>query len=295
MKPKLIPCFDSAPATAAMDFAIQAITALHRKLFPPRPEVNKFVYLLYGIHNMSTPGGFKITAGSTHSLLNKEHLFQRHLASPREVIFGQNIEHQMYCHLLCALGDSALIDGIESAYASGLVRAFSMLESKWEQLCDDLENGFPSSEISDAAMRESVVKLLDAYEVPERELMSAMESFQLEIRNDMGMEIVEYSSFLESDTSPKQLKLFIEIEKFMFPQQEKLQESVQAFTRCCSSLENGLGVFYKLQRGRGQIAPLLVSVVKPGAFDKILQVAIENGASAGQYKPPKIIRNSGNC
>ncbi|KAJ4841077.1 hypothetical protein Tsubulata_050493, partial [Turnera subulata] len=94
MKPKLIPYFDSAPATAAMDIAVQAFTALHRKLFPPRPEVNKFLYLLYGIHNMSTPGGFKITAASTHSLLNKENLFQRHLASPREVIFGQDYEHQ---------------------------------------------------------------------------------------------------------------------------------------------------------------------------------------------------------
>ncbi|KAJ4839651.1 hypothetical protein Tsubulata_045154 [Turnera subulata] len=420
MKPKLIPYFDSAPATAAMDIAVQAFTALHRKLFPPRPEVNKFLYLLYGIHNMSTPGGFKITAASTHSLLNKENLFQRHLASPREVIFGQDYEHQMYCHLLRALGDSDLIDGIQAPYAIGLVRAFAMLESRWEQLCDDLENGFPSLEISDAAMRESVVKLLggprvdlsrriqmicekknwggivsklwpnlryvkcvttgsmkqyyskikyyagdvmvlggeyfssecvgginwditqppettrflmlptaacfeflpfesdrssttatveetvdfsgveegklyelvvttykglyryrlgdivrvvgfhnsspliefvmratkDAYEVTERDLMSAIESFQLEIGNHMGMEIVEYSSFLEADTSPNQLKFFIEIEKFKFPQAGKLQELIEALKRCCSSLENGLGVYYKLQRHSCEIAPL---------------------------------------
>ncbi|KAJ4822230.1 hypothetical protein Tsubulata_019882 [Turnera subulata] len=162
MKPKLIPCFDSAPATTAMDIAIQGITALHRKLFPPRPEVNKILFLLYGIHNITTPGGFKITAASTHSLQDKENLFQRFLVSPRrEVIFGQNFEHQMYCrHLLCALGDSDLIDGIQASYAIGLVRAFAMLESRWEQLYDDLENGFPSLEISDAAMRESVCKVL---------------------------------------------------------------------------------------------------------------------------------------
>ncbi|KAJ4824485.1 hypothetical protein Tsubulata_033135 [Turnera subulata] len=461
MKPKLIPCFDSAPDTAALHFAVKGITALHRKLFPPRPEVNKILWFKYGIHNTTTPGGFQITAASTHYLLNKENPVQRDLASPREVIFGKNFEHQMYCHLLCGLGISDLIDGIQSPYAMGLVGAFGMLVSRWEQLCDDLENGLPSLEISDAAMRESVAKVLGgprvdlsrrvrmicekndwggivsklwpnaryvkcvttgtmkqyyskvkyyagdqvmviggeyfssecvvginwditqppettrflmlpsaayfeflpfdpdrsstaaaaagggeetvdfsgveegkmyelvvttyrglyryrlgdivrvvgfhnssplieyvgraakgAYEVTERELMSAMESFQLEIRNHIAMEIVEYSSFLESDTSPKQLKIFVEIDNFMFPEAEKLQqELVEALKRCCSSLENGLGVFYKVQRSRGQIGPLLVSVVKPDSFDRILQVAIEKGAPASQYKPPKIIRS----
>ncbi|KAJ4823992.1 hypothetical protein Tsubulata_039250 [Turnera subulata] len=454
MKPKLIPGFDSALATAALHIAFHGITALHQKLFPPRPEVNKMLWFIYGFDvTTTTPGGFKITPLSTHVILSKDSRIQHLLTSPREVIYGKNFEHQIYCHLLCALGESDMIDGIQSAYASGLVRAFGMLQSKWEQLCDDLENGFPSLEISDAAMRESVVKLLggprvdlsrrirmiceennwggivsklwpnvryvkcvstgsmkqyysklkyyagevmvlggdygasecivainsdatlppektryvmlptsayfeflpfdpdrsiaageetvefsgvekgkmyelvvttyggfyryrlgdvvrvvgfhnsaplieyvmraakSAYEITERDLMSAMESFQLEIRNHMAMEIVDYCSFLEADTSPKQLKVFIEIEKFMFPQEEKLHESVETLKMCCSSLENGMGVFYRLQRQSGEIAPLLVSVVKPGTFDRILQLATENGSPAGQYKPPKIIRN----
>ncbi|KAJ4834944.1 hypothetical protein Tsubulata_038895 [Turnera subulata] len=461
MRPKLIPYFDSAPSRAASYIAHQGSTAILQKLFPPRPDVNKILWFLYADDVTTTPGGFKVMGASTYPLQNKENSLQRLLASPREVIFGKDIEHQMYCHLLCALGESDLIDGIQSAYACGLVRAFGMLESKWEQLCDDLENGFPSLEISDASMRESVGKVLGGprvdfsrrirmicekqknwggivsklwpnvryvkcvttgsmkqyyskikyyagdvmvlggdyfasecvvginldiseppettrfvmlptaayfeflpfdsdrssataaagpeetvdfsgveegkmYElvvtthrglyryrlgdivrvvgfhnsspliefvmrapksasdvVTERDLMSAVESFQLEMRNAMELEVVEYSSFLESDTRPKQLKVFIEIEKFLFLQEEELQESVEALKMCCSSLENYLGVVYKVQRDRDEIAPLLVSVVKPGSFDRILQVATKNGAPAGQYKPPKIIRNQG--
>ncbi|KAJ4829135.1 hypothetical protein Tsubulata_011825 [Turnera subulata] len=395
MKPKLIPCFDSALATDALKTTLQGLAAFHQKLFPPRPRVNKILWFLYDVDNATTPSGFQITSASFHFLLKENSLLHR-LSSPREVIFGQNIEHQMYCHLLCALGDSDVIDGVRSFYARLLVRAFGMLESKWEQLCNDLENGFPSLEISDAAMRESVCKVLGgprvdlsrrirmickennwagivsklwpniryvkcvstgsmkqyysklkyyagevmvlggdygasecivainldatqppettryvmlpteayfeflpfdsdrssaaaaggqetvdfsgveegkmyelvvttykglyryrlgdivrvvgfhnsspliefvmrspkgAYEVMETDLISAMESFQLELRNHMGMEIVEYTTFLESDTCPKQLKFFVEIENFMFLQQEKLQESVEALQR----------------------------------------------------------------
>ncbi|EEF37624.1 conserved hypothetical protein [Ricinus communis] len=54
----------------------------------------------------------------------------------------------------------------------------------------------------------------------------------------------------------------------------------------------GLGGLYKVQRDRGEIGPLLITMVKPGSFDRILQMAVENGVPASQYKPPKIIRNS---
>lgn len=47
-----------------------------------------------------------------------------------------------------------------------------------------------------------------------------------------------------------------------------------------------------MQRDRSEIGPLLVYIVKPGSFDRIFQMAVENGAQASQYKPPKIIRNS---
>ena len=44
-------------------------------------------------------------------------------------------------------------------------------------------------------------------------------------------------------------------------------------------------------RDKGEIHPLSLSILKCGSFDSLLQVTIENGAAASQYKPPKIIRN----
>lgn len=64
----------------------------------------------------------------------------------------------MYCHLLCGLRNYEFIDGIISPYAIGLIRAFSFFESKWEQLCDDLENGYPCLDITEVAMRDSVTE-----------------------------------------------------------------------------------------------------------------------------------------
>ncbi|KAJ6401146.1 hypothetical protein OIU84_016538 [Salix udensis] len=277
------------------------------------------------------------------------------------------------------------IDGIRAAYAAGLIRAFSMLESKWEKLCDDLESGFPSLETADAAMKESVVEFLGGpqvdlsrrireicaesnwggilsklwpnaryvkavttgsmkqyypklkhyagdvmilggrllcirmlpgyqlgypattrgvkvgkmYEVAvttyrglyryrlgdivsvvgfhnssplvefmmrapktadeiitEKDLTSAVDSFQ----HSTAAEVVEFASFSDFELSPKQLKVFIEFrEGCVFLQEEKLQESAAALRSCCSSLENGMGEIYKVQRDRGEVGPLVVS------------------------------------
>ncbi|CAI8614141.1 unnamed protein product [Vicia faba] len=83
-------------------------------------------------------------------------------SSPLQVMLGSNVDHQMYCHHLCGLRNFDVIDGISTPYAIGLIKAFGFLESKWEQLCDDLDCGYPSYEISDLEMREGVINTLDA-------------------------------------------------------------------------------------------------------------------------------------
>lgn len=427
------------------------------RLFPPRPSANKILWFIYADNVTITKGGFKVMAASSypfHNISNANLSQLTFSASPREVILGSNVEHQMYCHLLCGLRNSYFIDGIRAPYAIGLIKVFYLLESKWKQLCDDLEHGFPNLEISDAAMRSSVTKVLDgpqlelskrvrsifqeenwggivkklwpnvryvrcvttgsmeqyypklkhyAKDVPvlggdyfaseccvginldimqppettrfvmlptaayfeflpydpekidaiseetvdfssvevgkmyevvvttfrgfyryrlgdivrvvgfynsspqvefvmrapkalfdiitERDLMSAIESFQLVLRNEMAMEITEFASFLDLNLSPKRLKVFVEVRKESMFMQEKLQESVVVLRRICSDIEDNLGGLYKVQRDRGETGSLLVTVIKPGSFETLSQVAIKNGAPASQYKPTKIIRN----
>ncbi|XP_057963817.1 probable indole-3-acetic acid-amido synthetase GH3.6 [Malania oleifera] len=457
MKSKMIPYFDSAPSKAASFLAHQGSNAILRRLFPPRPTVNKILCFIYSGNVRRTKGGYKVMAASAfplHSNNANSSVFN-YCVSPREVILGSDVQHQMYCHLLCGLRNCDFVDGLHAPYAIGLIRAFSLLEFKWEQLCEDLEHGFPSSEISDLTMRDSVIKALggpqpdlskrirsicgekewvgilgklwpnaryikcvstgsmeqyypklkyyagelpilggdyfaseccvamnlkiiqppkltrfvmlpsaayfeflpfelnkpnDAdeetvdfsgvevgktYEVvittfrglyrcrlgdivrivgfhnsspeiefvsrapksrneifTERALMSAMESFQAELRIVTMTEVIDFTSFFDLDLKPKQLKIFVEVrEGSIFLQEEKLKESVVVLKRCCSSLEDGLQGIYQSMRGRSELGPLLLFIVEPGTFDRLLQVAIKNGAPASQYKPPKIIRN----
>ncbi|XP_062086385.1 probable indole-3-acetic acid-amido synthetase GH3.6 isoform X2 [Humulus lupulus] len=460
MKPKLIPYYDSHLSKSASYIAHQGSAAILRRLFPPRPSVNKFIGFIYADNVTTTKLGFKVMAASAFPFRNNSsnaaswaHFAS--ISSPKEVILGSNVEHQMYCHLLCGLRNSDLIDSIRAPYAIGLIRAFSLLESKWTQLCDDLENGFLSSEISDVAMRDSVIEVLGGpqlelskrvkaicqeknwggivrklwpnirfvkcvttgsmkqyypklkhfagetpllggdyfasecciginlnitqppdttrfvllptaayfeflpfdfnqissvceqtvdisdvevgkmYEVivttyrgfyryrlgdivrvvgfynsspevefvmrvpksqfdiiTERDLMSAIEICQLVMKNKnaLGPEITEFSSFLDLELNPKQLKVLVEVgEERMFVE-EKLEESLIVLREVCSILEDNLGSLYRVKRDKGEVGSLLLTVVKPGSYAKLSQVAIENGISASQYKPPKIIQ-----
>jgi auxin responsive GH3 gene family len=379
-------------------------------------------------------------------------------SSPLEVIIGSNVEQQMYCHLLCGLRNLDVIDGISTPYAIGLIKAFSFLESKWEQLCVDLDCGFPSHEISDEEMREAVINTIGGpqhelsnrirlvcegknwggivhrlfpnvrfikcvttgsmkqyyqklkfyagdvpivggdyfaseccvglnlditqppettrfvllptfayfeflpfemnendedvvgeqtvdlcgvevgkmYEVVvttyrgfyryklgdivrvvgfhnsspqvefvmiapkssaeilnEKDLISAVENFHLALRGATGInsiEIVEFASFLDQEPMPKQLKVFIEVEEVQ-EESNNLKEWVKVFKSCISSLENGLGALYKVQREKGHIRNLMIIILRQGAFDQLSDLAFKNGTPASQYKPPKIIRN----
>ncbi|KAL5796802.1 hypothetical protein ACOSQ2_001622 [Xanthoceras sorbifolium] len=459
VKPKLIPYFDSSLSRVASQIAHQGSGAILQRLFPRKNENNnKVLCFIYAGNITTTKGGFKAMAASAFPLQrsrNETWSQLRYHSSPLEVILGSDLDHQMYCHLLCGLRNSEIIDGIIAPYAVGLIRVFSVLESKWEQMCYDLENGYPFSDITETAMRDSVIEVLGgpqpdlaktirsicgennwgaivsrlwpnvryircvttgimrqyypklkcyAGEVPvvgghyfaseccvginldivqppettrfvmlptaayfeflpfdlekrevigeetadfssveigkiyevvvttyrglyryrlgdivkvvgfynsapqveflmrapkssfeivtERDLISAMEGFQSVLKNAMAAEIVEFAISMDLELIPRKLRIFVEVRGGCMFLQEKLPESsVAGFKRCCSSLEDGLGSIYKVQREKGQVSPLLVSIVKPGSFDKLLLVAIENGAPASQYKPPKIIRN----
>lgn len=424
-------------------------------MFPPRTSVNnKVIPFLYADKVTITKGGFEVMSVSSYYLRRNANWSKLvPSSSPMEVILGSNVEHQMYCHLLCGLRNSEFIDAIHALYAIGLISAFSVLESKWNQLCDDLENGFLREEISDAAMRSSVAEVLGGpqvdlsmkvrsicqdknwdgivrklwpnvryvkcvttgsmrqyypklkqylgdtpllggdyfaseccvginlditqppestryvllptaayfeflpfdpdqiddvsketvdisgvevgkmYEVvvttfsglyryrlgdivrvvgfhnsspmveyvmrapklltdiiTERDLIFAIGKCQPVMRNETGIEIAEFASFLDSGSTPKRLKVLVEVrEEHMFVK-EKLQESILVLRRICSVLEDNLGSLYRAKRDKGEVGSLLITIVKPGSFDKLSRIAFENGASASQYKPQKILR-----
>ncbi|KAH7862257.1 hypothetical protein Vadar_002157 [Vaccinium darrowii] len=163
MKPKLIPYFDSVLSKTISSLANQGSAAILQRFFPPRPLVDKYLWFMYAGNVTDTKDGFKAVAASAfpfHSSKSNPSHFLTMSVSPKEVILGSYVEQQMYCHLLCGLRHSNLVDGIRAPYATGLVRAICLLESKWQQLCQDLEYGCPSLGISDESMRNSVSEVL---------------------------------------------------------------------------------------------------------------------------------------
>ncbi|XP_019197527.1 PREDICTED: probable indole-3-acetic acid-amido synthetase GH3.6 [Ipomoea nil] len=459
MKPKLIPYFDSKPAKEISAMAHQGSFANVGRLFPPRPSANKALWFLYAGNVAETKGGYKAMAATSSPLHNdpKGSSSSRLLSacvSPREVILGTDVEQQMYCHLLCGLRNSDLIHSIRAPYASGLARAFRLLEAKWERICEDLENGFPAAEIiTDAVMRESVSEILSgprpdlsnkfrailrekswegivrklwpnvgyvrcittgtmfqyyeklrfyARDVPilggdyfssecsialnfdvlqppeltrytmipsaayfeflpfdmdrcccsgsrtldlssvrvgefyelivttyrgfyryrlgdivkvvghynsspqvefvmrapktsgdivtERDLMSAMGGFRVVARDVMlSAEVTDFTSFFDLEAEPNRLKIFLELKDGCA--QSEVEMIRTKLRKCCSRLEDDLGGIYKVMKARGEVSSLLVSIVQPGSFDSLLEMAVEKGVPATQYKPPKILRD----
>ncbi|KAL5059519.1 hypothetical protein RYX36_031123 [Vicia faba] len=458
MKPKLIPYFDSTLSKAASFIAHTGSIAVLHSQFPPRPNINKILLFLYADKiTITTKSGLKVMAASSYPLQSGKVSSTQlsRFSSPLQVMLGSNVDHQMYCHLLCGLRNIEVIDGISTPYAIGLIKAFGFLESKWEQLCHDLDCGYPSHEISDLEMREGVINTLGGpqhelstrirlvcaeknwggivsrlfpnvrfircvttgsmmqyyqklkfyagnvpilggdyfaseccvglnldltqppettcfvilptfayfeflpfemndndedvvdeqtvdlcsvevgkmYEVvvttyrgfyryklgdivrvvgfynsspqvefvmrapkssseiiTEKDLISAVKNFQLALRGAMGIdsiEIVEFASFLDQEPTTKQLKIFVEVEE----ESKCWEEWVKVFKRCISSLENGLGALYKVQKDKGHLRKLMIMILRHGGFDQLSDLAIKNGTSASQYKPPKIIRN----
>ncbi|KAF8006554.1 hypothetical protein BT93_K0762 [Corymbia citriodora subsp. variegata] len=454
-KPKMIPYYDTPLTRAASFIAQQSSAAALRRLFPPLPSANKGLWFVYAGNVTQTKGGFKVMAATAY-LMHRDKMsssqFLSASISPREVILGLDVDCQTYCHLLCGLRHFDMVDNIQAPYAVALVKAFSLLEEKWEALCEDIEKGLLSWDTSDTAMKDSVnealggprsdlserIKLIckesswdgilsklwpnlryvkcittgsmmhyyprlkryagnvpiiggsyfasecpvgvnleptqppektrfvviptgayfeflpydpndnsvtdgeivdvsgvevgKIYEivattfrglyryrlgdlvrvtgfynsspelefvmrapksssdiVTERDLTSVVEKTRVLLEDVLEAEITEYACSLDSNLSPKQLKIYLEAKGVSF--EDKLKDNRIDLTKCCASLEDDLGGIYKVHRERGVLGPLLVYIVTPGSFDRLLQIATGKGASASQYKHPKIIRN----
>ncbi|KAJ9187695.1 hypothetical protein P3X46_003120 [Hevea brasiliensis] len=220
-----------------------------------------------------------------------------------EVVSGADVKNQMHCHLLCAQGNSDLIVGIgdRAPYAISLIR----------QLCDNLENRFPRRQITDPAMRESVANVLGG---PQALNLIYQREFNPFLRKRIGMIVISLRLNVPLGVNldikqPPETTRFVMLPTaayFEFLPFDLNNGSVGRPMRWLSLLNRGFN-HYRL----GDIVRVFgfhnsslevefvmrapnnaYEYIKPGSFDRILQMAVENGASASQYKPPKIIRNN---
>lgn len=121
----------------------------------------------------------------------------------------------------------------------------------------------------------------------ERDLMLAMEGCNQLLQNENLGDIVEYAGFLDNH-----LTLFLEMSNnSVLIAKESSEKSVGILRKCCTFLESSFGSVYRIKRESGDFGPVDISLLKPGSFDGLERMALENGAPSNQYKPPKILRN----
>ncbi|XP_020959391.1 probable indole-3-acetic acid-amido synthetase GH3.6 [Arachis ipaensis] len=88
----------------------------------------------------------------------------------------------------------------------------------------------------------------------ERDLISAIDNFQLSLRGAMmRTQIVEFASFLDQESRPKQLKVFVEVQEESDFMEDKQEESIRTLRSCITSLEGSLGALYKVEKVKGQL------------------------------------------
>ncbi|KAG9457491.1 hypothetical protein H6P81_001999 [Aristolochia fimbriata] len=164
LRPKMIPYFDSKESKDASNLAHQASAVFLRRLFPPRPTISKILWFIYAGNVTRTKGDLKVMAATAYPMQTNgpsaSRLFSL-CASPPQVLKSAEVHQQMYCHLLCGLRNYSSIDAIRAPYAIGLIRAFDLLESKWKQLCRDIECGTVSLEITEPTLRDAMEEFLD--------------------------------------------------------------------------------------------------------------------------------------
>lgn len=99
--------------------------------------------------------------------------------------------------------------------------------------------------------------------------------------------LLEYTSYADTHTVPGHYVIYWEI---------SLKETTTiprlVFEKCCLEIEESLNSVYRQGRVSDKsIGPLEIKIVENGTFDKLMDYAINHGASINQYKTPRCVKH----
>ena len=133
--------------------------------------------------------------------------------------------------------------------------------------------------------RKNVALSIDSDKTDEVELHAAVTSAVNHLE-PFGASLVEYTSYADTTNSPGHYVLFWELREGGTP----VPPSV--FEDCCLAVEESLNSVYRQGRASDKsIGPLEIRVVEEGAFDKLMDYALSQGASINQYKAPRCLKS----
>ncbi|KAH7296046.1 hypothetical protein KP509_26G006600 [Ceratopteris richardii] len=160
--------------------------------------------------------------------------------------------------------------------------------------------------------RKNVVLTIDADKTDEETLQRAVKAATSKHLDATGCRLVEYTSFADLSTIPGHYVLFWELNcsvETAIPSDSNADaqslSSIEGntaavspfpdpsvFEDCCLAMEDCLDSVYRQGRVSDRsIGPLEIRVVKPGAFDALMDYCLaEGGASINQYKTPRCVK-----
>ncbi|CAN6448711.1 unnamed protein product [Victoria cruziana] len=102
--------------------------------------------------------------------------------------------------------------------------------------------------------------------------------------------VEEFTSYADTNTIPGHYVVYWELSRTT-DQEENLSVN-HVMEQCCLTMEESLHSCYREMRVVVKsIGPLEIKLVKDGTFDRLMDLAVSNGASAAQYKTPRCIKS----
>ncbi|KAL8237813.1 hypothetical protein R6Q59_018894 [Mikania micrantha] len=133
--------------------------------FVPGLDKGKGMYFLFIKSESKTPGGLVARPVLT-SYYKSPHFKHRpydpytNYTSPNESILCPDSYQSMYSQMLCGLCLNEEVLRVGAVFASGFIRAIQFLKKNWTLLCHDIRTGILNSAITDASVREAVMRVL---------------------------------------------------------------------------------------------------------------------------------------
>lgn len=133
---------------------------------------------------------------------------------------------------------------------------------------------------------------IDSDKVDEVELQNAV----MEASKNLipyGACVVEYTSYADTVTIPGHYVIYWEISLKEATANNNNVIPGSVFEKCCLSMEESLNSVYRQGRVSDKsIGPLEMKIVETGTFDKLMDYALNHGASINQYKTPRCVKHA---
>ncbi|EOA20217.1 hypothetical protein CARUB_v10000528mg [Capsella rubella] len=137
--------------------------------------------------------------------------------------------------------------------------------------------------------RQKVVLSIDMDKTSEEDLLKAVTNAKL-LLEPHDLMLMDFTSRVESSPFPGHYVLYWELGSKV--KDAKLEPNPNVLEECCFTIEESLDPVYRKGRKNDKnIGPLEIKVVKPGAFDELMNFFVSRGSSLSQYKTPRSVTN----